>query len=428
MVCLIKGLEKLYLSFKFMFNNSNRGISTLMAIGIIAVLVIVIGGGVLGYQYLSSQKNNNQQQNQNQQQTPNNQTNNDQASITITSPKAGDVLTAGQTYSIAWTSSNLAFPNIITDIQLLSSNNTLVRFLASSINNTGSYSWTIDPNTPAGTYSIVIENGGALDENQAVSRSGSFTINSKTPAATAPTVNSLSPAIVYVDNSQFGMGGSVMVSGSGFIINGGILIHLLNASTGANFTDVSANTPSGNPTSDNQFSFSVPNSTPVGQYNLIVENVYGLKSQPRLFTVASNQSTSLIQYKTGFDGGSLYGSLYRSDDGGITWKEILRRYKSSVVYAVDSKNASTIYAGDAGFNMMGEGPGASLFKSTDKGETWTDISQNIRNQIGMIYGVSSISVDLNNSNIIKATVNSSTTQGINFTSTDYGNTWAKQSY
>jgi len=34
-----------------MFKNSNRGISTLLAIGIIAVLVVVVGGGILAYQY-----------------------------------------------------------------------------------------------------------------------------------------------------------------------------------------------------------------------------------------------------------------------------------------------------------------------------------------------------------------------------------------
>ncbi len=34
-----------------MFKNSNRGISTPIAIGIIAILVIVVGGGILAYQY-----------------------------------------------------------------------------------------------------------------------------------------------------------------------------------------------------------------------------------------------------------------------------------------------------------------------------------------------------------------------------------------
>lgn len=62
-----------------MFKNSNRGISTLVAIGIIAVLVVVVGGGIFGYQYFSSQKNNsqpqNQQQNQNNNQNQNNQNN-----------------------------------------------------------------------------------------------------------------------------------------------------------------------------------------------------------------------------------------------------------------------------------------------------------------------------------------------------------------
>lgn len=34
-----------------MFKHLNRGISTLVAIGIIAVLVVVVGGGILAYQY-----------------------------------------------------------------------------------------------------------------------------------------------------------------------------------------------------------------------------------------------------------------------------------------------------------------------------------------------------------------------------------------
>lgn len=44
-----------------MFKDSNGGISLLFVIGAIAVLAIIIVGGFLGYQYLSSYKNNNQQ-------------------------------------------------------------------------------------------------------------------------------------------------------------------------------------------------------------------------------------------------------------------------------------------------------------------------------------------------------------------------------
>jgi len=53
-----------------MLKNSNRGISTLVAIGIIAVLVVAVGGGILAYQhyYIPQQASNNQQvQNQNNQ-------------------------------------------------------------------------------------------------------------------------------------------------------------------------------------------------------------------------------------------------------------------------------------------------------------------------------------------------------------------------
>lgn len=56
-----------------MFKNLNRGISTPIAIGIIAVLVVVAGGGILAYQryYIPQQTPENQQaQNQNVNQPP----------------------------------------------------------------------------------------------------------------------------------------------------------------------------------------------------------------------------------------------------------------------------------------------------------------------------------------------------------------------
>lgn len=84
-----------------MFNYQNRGISTLVAIGIIAVLIIVVGGGILGYQYFLPQKNSNQQQ------TPNNQTNNTQPSITVVSPNGGEAWARGSTHDIAWTSTGV---------------------------------------------------------------------------------------------------------------------------------------------------------------------------------------------------------------------------------------------------------------------------------------------------------------------------------
>lgn len=126
-----------------MFKYQNRGISKLIVIGIIAVLIIVVGGGILGYKYLSPQKNNNQLQNQ--QQTPNNQTNNTQPSVTVTSPVGGETWKIGETHNIAWITSGMS-PNINVCISFddhnfgrLVNTNTIACVPSSQ----GYYSWTI---------------------------------------------------------------------------------------------------------------------------------------------------------------------------------------------------------------------------------------------------------------------------------------------
>lgn len=160
-----------------MFKNSNRGISTLVVIGIIAVLVVVVGGGYFGYQYISSQKNNNQQQqsqdqdqNQNQQQAPNNQISNNQQ--VITSPKAGDTLYAGKSYTITWAgiSSNAGnFDIYLTSEKQEAEDNCqgctgrgtgIVSIIATSISASAkSFDWNVPSMLKSGNdYHIVIQN------------------------------------------------------------------------------------------------------------------------------------------------------------------------------------------------------------------------------------------------------------------------------
>jgi len=74
--------------------------------------------------------------------------------------------------------------------------------------------------------------------------------------------------------------------------------------------------------------------------------------------------------------------VYRSTDGGATWKQVLTRGRDAgaVDLALDPSNPRVIYAGfwqvrrnphhfDSG------GAGSGLWKSTDGGDTWTDISR-----------------------------------------------------
>jgi len=431
-----------------MLKNSNRGISTLVAIGIIAVLVVVVGGGILAYQhYYIPQRAPNNQQAQNQ----NNQNTNQPPQIAENSTANWQTYT-NQNYSIS-------YPNDATIDQshpscvIIKNGPNSIYIYNSAISYTPSVG-VMDEYTLCGnTTGRGIENASP-DENlniggvnyivagmRGYSGHWSFTYTDKVSILIAGSVSdSIKQILSTLKSSQAPTtqlriispaGGETFIEGQTYTIKwtggtGNYNVYVSGVGIGdqgfigsAKASDGLLQWIVGN------FADFVPGST--ARIYFAYANTFAPVAYSNYFTIVAANS-SQPQYKTGFDGGTLYGSLYRSDNNGNTWKEILRRYKSRVVYAFDSKNASIIYAGDTGFNMMGEGPGASLFKSTDKGETWTDVSQSIRNQIGMIYGVSSISVDLNNSNIIKTTVNSSTTQGINFTSTDYGNTWAKQSY
>jgi len=136
-----------------------------------------------------------------------------------------------------------------------------------------------------------------------------------------------------------------------------------------------------------------------------------------------------VMYKTSFDDGTLHTTLFRSNNAGNTWKNVLDAYKSSIVYATDSTNPNIIYAGDTSCNGMADTSRgcAYVFRSTDGGDNWTTISGGIMNQIGVIYGVSAITLDQNNSNNVTVTVSDQTNTITVFQSTDGGNTWNKLS-
>lgn len=146
-------------------------------------------------------------------------------------------------------------------------------------------------------------------------------------------------------------------------------------------------------------------------------------SSDAAFSITAPQAT--ILYKTEWDDESLYDRLYKSEDSGETWKEILSQYKGEIIYAIDPKNPNIIYAGDTGGNMMAENMDIDLLKSTDAGEHWIDISKKItEQQVGVLYGIDSLQVDSNDSNIVNVTVIMQN-ESIIFKSLDRGNTWTK---
>jgi photosystem II stability/assembly factor-like uncharacterized protein len=75
--------------------------------------------------------------------------------------------------------------------------------------------------------------------------------------------------------------------------------------------------------------------------------------------------------------------VFKTSDGGKTWKKVLYRddKTGAVDLSVDRRNPNTIYAAlweayRVEYQMSSGGPGSGLFKSTDGGETWTEITRN----------------------------------------------------
>lgn len=121
--------------------------------------------------------------------------------------------------------------------------------------------------------------------------------------------------------------------------------------------------------------------------------------------------------------------VYRSKDGGKNWEKIL--YADDVAGAVDlildPNNPRILYASTwrvrrTPYSLESGGDGSGLWKSTDSGDTWTNISRNDglpKDTIGII----GIAVSPVNSDRVWAIVESKT--GGVFRSDDAGKTWRK---
>ena len=121
--------------------------------------------------------------------------------------------------------------------------------------------------------------------------------------------------------------------------------------------------------------------------------------------------------------------IYKTVDGGKTWKQVFTRgpKAGAVELVMDPNNPSTLYAGfwevyRSPWSLESGGPGSGLFKSTDAGETWTDLTRNSGLPKGSIRRIG-IAVSPVNSDRVWAFVEAE--DGGVFRSEDAGKTWAK---
>lgn len=132
--------------------------------------------------------------------------------------------------------------------------------------------------------------------------------------------------------------------------------------------------------------------------------------------------------------GQLYGpnkerGVYKSTDGGKTWKNTLfvNELTGAVELSMDANYPEIMYAAmwehQRKPNMViSGGEGSGLYKSTDAGETWTELTQGLPEEKGKM----AISVSPANSNKVYALIESDSNQdkGGLFVSNNAGKSWS----
>lgn len=121
--------------------------------------------------------------------------------------------------------------------------------------------------------------------------------------------------------------------------------------------------------------------------------------------------------------------VYLSRDGGQTWKKTLYRdpKTGAVDISIDPNNPNIVYAAlweawRKPWGMSSGGPGSGLFKSSDGGETWTELTRNPGMPAG-IHGKIGVSVSPADDNRVYAIIENA--NGGVFVSDDAGKTWRK---
>jgi photosystem II stability/assembly factor-like uncharacterized protein len=121
--------------------------------------------------------------------------------------------------------------------------------------------------------------------------------------------------------------------------------------------------------------------------------------------------------------------IYKSTDGGKTWRKVLYRddKTAAIDITIDRTNPNVMFAAmweayRKDYTMSSGGPGSGLFKSTDGGETWTEVTRAPGMPQRGLIGRIGVSISGANPNRVYALVEHDS--GGLFVSSDAGRSWS----
>jgi photosystem II stability/assembly factor-like uncharacterized protein len=159
----------------------------------------------------------------------------------------------------------------------------------------------------------------------------------------------------------------------------------------------------------------------------------GLKKSEHIGRVVVDPRDSKVVYVAAE--GPLWGpggdrGLYKSVDGGMTWKAVLTISENTGVVdvALDPSNPDIVYAAAYQrrrhvYTLIDGGPESAIYKSTDAGATWNKLKSGLPS---VDMGRIGLAVSPADPNVVYATIEAADGKGGIFRSNDKGATWEKR--
>src|SRR2546425_2076961 len=159
----------------------------------------------------------------------------------------------------------------------------------------------------------------------------------------------------------------------------------------------------------------------------------GLKSSEHIGRIAIDPKDSNTIYVAAQ--GPLWGpggdrGLFKTTDNGKTWKNILNISENTCVtdVVIDPQNPETVYAASYQrrrhmWTLIDGGPESAIYKSTDSGATWNKVRAGLPTTETGRIGLAVSPVD---SNVVYATIEAADRKGGIFRSSDRGGSWERR--